>query len=67
MDRRGSGSFHNNRSGSDRGSFTRENRELHNATCADCGNETKVPFIPDPNRPVYCRDCLPAHRSSKKY
>ncbi|MGQ9460576.1 MAG: DEAD/DEAH box helicase [Candidatus Bathyarchaeaceae archaeon] len=35
----------------------RESREMHKAVCADCGQECEVPFKPDPNRPVYCRDC----------
>lgn len=67
MDRRGSGSFQGNRGGSGRGGFNREDREMHKATCADCGQETQVPFAPDPDRPVYCRECLPAHRSPKRY
>jgi len=37
-------------------------REMHKATCADCGNETTVPFKPTEGRPVYCRDCYPKHR-----
>src|SRR3972149_9391948 len=32
-------------------------REMHKATCANCGNECTVPFKPDGKRPVYCRDC----------
>ncbi len=26
-------------------------------TCADCGKETTVPFVPRLNRPVYCNTC----------
>jgi len=27
-------------------------------TCADCGKKiTELPFLPDPKRPVYCREC----------
>ena len=37
-------------------------REMHKTTCSDCGVETEVPFKPDPERPVYCRECLPNHR-----
>ncbi|MFO8132352.1 MAG: CxxC-x17-CxxC domain-containing protein [Thermoplasmatota archaeon] len=33
-------------------------REMHKATCADCGKETEVPFKPTQGRPVYCRDCF---------
>jgi CxxC-x17-CxxC domain-containing protein len=37
-------------------------REMHKATCADCGKECEVPFKPTEGRPVYCRDCYPKHR-----
>ena len=30
---------------------------MYKAVCTDCGNECEVPFKPDPNRPVYCREC----------
>ncbi|MCG7848487.1 MAG: hypothetical protein MIO93_04830 [ANME-2 cluster archaeon] len=40
-------------------------REMHKATCADCGQETEVPFVPDPDRPVYCRDCYQNHRPKR--
>ena len=41
----------------------REPTETHKAVCADCGNECEVPFKPDPNRPVYCRECWAKRRS----
>ncbi|NLW16285.1 MAG: zinc-binding protein [Firmicutes bacterium] len=44
---------------------TRPPREMHNAICADCGKETQVPFRPSGDRPVYCRDCFQARRSSR--
>ena len=26
--------------------------------CADCGEEiTELPFEPDPDRPIYCKEC----------
>jgi CxxC-x17-CxxC domain-containing protein len=37
-------------------------REMHSTTCADCGAETQVPFVPVASRPVYCKDCYEAHR-----
>lgn len=37
-------------------------REMFKITCADCGKESEVPFKPDGNRPVYCRDCFEKHR-----
>jgi CxxC-x17-CxxC domain-containing protein len=33
-------------------------REMHPATCAQCGKETEVPFLPSGDRPVYCSDCF---------
>lgn len=40
-------------------------RTLFKAKCADCGKECEVPFKPDPDRPVYCRDCFRKHRPSR--
>ncbi len=33
-------------------------RELYSATCASCGNESKVPFQPRDDRPIYCSECF---------
>ncbi|MGB9928293.1 MAG: CxxC-x17-CxxC domain-containing protein [Methanosarcina sp.] len=41
-------------------------REMHKTKCSDCGVETEVPFKPDPDRPVYCRECLPKHRKPRE-
>jgi CxxC-x17-CxxC domain-containing protein len=35
----------------------RGQRELFEATCAQCGAQARVPFKPAAGRPVYCRDC----------
>lgn len=43
------------------GGFGRQ-RELHPATCAECGEETEVPFKPRGDRPVYCRECYQKQR-----
>ena len=32
-------------------------RQMFQATCAECGKETQVPFEPRGDRPVYCSDC----------
>jgi len=40
----------------------RESREMYKAICSDCGQECEVPFKPDPNRLVYCRDCWSKRR-----
>lgn len=37
-------------------------REMHMATCADCGKEARVPFKPRFDRPIYCSDCFEKHR-----
>ncbi len=45
-------------SGGDGGGYSSAPREMHDATCARCGNETQVPFRPTGARPVYCSDCF---------
>jgi CxxC-x17-CxxC domain-containing protein len=40
-------------------------REMHAAVCSQCGSETMVPFLPAPGRPIYCRNCYPAHRTNR--
>ncbi|MBA7554971.1 hypothetical protein ES705_47612 [subsurface metagenome] len=42
-------------------------REMHKVTCAECGIETEVPFKPDGERPVYCRDCYQKKRPPRRY
>ncbi len=58
-DRRGG--FRGGRGG---GSFSGP-REMHKATCADCGQETEVPFQPSGDRPVYCRECYQKHKPKR--
>ncbi|TAK33764.1 MAG: zinc-binding protein [Chloroflexota bacterium] len=41
----------------ERGEGGRGSREMHSATCAACGAETQVPFVPRGDRPVYCSSC----------
>jgi len=33
-------------------------REMHNATCSECGQECEVPFKPTEGKPVYCKECF---------
>jgi len=40
-------------------------REMHKATCGDCGNECEVPFEPRQDKPVYCNDCFPNHKPER--
>ncbi len=32
-------------------------REMHKATCSECGQECEVPFKPAEGKPVYCKEC----------
>lgn len=48
-----------------RRSFDSGPREMHKATCADCGKECEVPFKPTEGRPVYCRECYAKRRPSR--
>ncbi|KKT57340.1 hypothetical protein A3G55_00150 [Candidatus Giovannonibacteria bacterium RIFCSPLOWO2_12_FULL_44_25] len=38
------------------GEDARPQAQLYDATCFVCGKLTKVPFQPDPNRPVFCKE-----------
>ena len=52
-------SFRNSRN--DRGSrYSRDDSrgESTTVTCADCGTECQVPFVPRTDKPVYCSDCF---------
>lgn len=34
-------------------------RQMYTTTCAKCGKEAQVPFMPkEDGRPVYCNDCF---------
>ena len=39
-------------------------REMHKATCSECGEECEVPFKPTDGKPVYCREC---YRKRKRF
>ncbi|HUE75575.1 MAG TPA: zinc-ribbon domain containing protein, partial [Chloroflexota bacterium] len=45
--------------------FERPRRELFPAVCSSCGKETRVPFQPTGDRPVYCSDCFSTQRASQ--
>ena len=45
-----------------RGSFDRGPREMHKATCSECGKECEVPFKPTEGKPVYCKECFAKRR-----
>ncbi len=46
------------------GGYSSGPRQLYPAVCSECGQETEVPFNPTPGKPVYCRDCFQARKSS---
>ncbi len=37
-------------------------RQMHPATCAECGQMTEVPFLPRGDKPVYCSECYSSQR-----
>ncbi len=59
----GGGGFRSREGGSSGGGFRGGSsnfggpREMHDATCSECGAACKVPFKPMEGKPVYCRDC----------
>ena len=49
-----------------------EDRQMFEATCADCGNKCQVPFRPTQDKPVFCSDCFgnkktPGGKGSDKF
>jgi CxxC-x17-CxxC domain-containing protein len=39
-------------------------KPMFQAVCSNCGTETMVPFKPSNDRPVFCRDCFDAKKST---
>jgi CxxC-x17-CxxC domain-containing protein len=39
-----------------------EDRPMFETTCAKCGNRCEVPFKPNGEKPVYCKDCFGASK-----
>lgn len=46
------------RGGDNRGSYGGGQREMFPAVCAECGKSTTVPFKPNGEKPVYCKECF---------
>lgn len=40
----------------------KQNREMFETVCADCGGVARVPFSPKDDRPVYCSECFAKQR-----
>ncbi len=49
------------------GGYSRGERTMNPAVCAQCGKETQVPFQPRGDRPVYCSDCYSQQRGGSSY
>lgn len=62
QDKRGGGG----RSGGGRsGGFGGGQTQMHPATCAGCKQQTEVPFKPNGEKPVYCRDCFGSQNNDR--
>ncbi len=40
--------------------------ELFDAICSNCGKQTQVPFNPDPEKDVFCKECYEKRKAEKK-
>ena len=54
----GGGGYSSYGGGGGGGGYGRSERTMTDVTCANCGKETQVPFVPRGDRPVYCSDCF---------
>ena len=53
----------------DRGSrYSRDDRqdESTTVTCADCGDQCTIPFVPKTDKPVYCNDCFKQNKPNSR-
>ena len=44
-----------------------DDREMHDAVCADCGKDCKVPFKPTQGKPVRCQDCFRKNKPQRSF
>jgi len=42
-----------------------EERKMYPMKCSDWGTDSEVPFLPKPDRPIYCKEGLSKHRSKR--
>jgi len=49
----------------ERGGGGSSQRQMYPAVCAECGQNTEVPFEPRGDRPVYCLDCFSKRSSTR--
>ncbi len=43
----------------------RPKREQHEITCDECGKKEFIHFKPNPDKPIYCKDCLDKRRARR--
>lgn len=55
---RGGSSFGDKRGGGKSYGGGRDWKPMHDATCASCGTDCKVPFRPNGRKPVLCSNCF---------
>lgn len=48
----------------DRGNGSGSTRETTTVSCAECGGEATVPFVPRHDRPVFCSNCYEVARAA---
>jgi CxxC-x17-CxxC domain-containing protein len=48
------------------GTREREPRQMYSVTCASCGNQAQVPFLPRGDKPVYCGDCYQMQSTNRR-
>ena len=63
----GGGGYGRRSSGGGGGRSYGGEREMHTVTCANCGKEAKVPFLPRGDKPVYCDDCFQQQRRASRW
>ena len=41
-------------------------RQDTTVTCADCGDQCTIPFVPKTDKPVYCNDCFKQNKPNSR-
>lgn len=42
-------------------------RKMYTVVCYQCGKDSELPFKPNGNRPVYCKECFAARKGGNKH
>ena len=59
------GNAYSSSGGGSTGGYDRPRREMFPAVCTQCGKDTRVPFQPRDDKPVYCSDCFESVRGGR--